>query len=256
MYDDGILVEATVRKPIIGLTCHLHPASPPRSAIVQLYAEAVLHAGGAVVALPVGMDEDAMYSTYSLLDGILLPGGDDLGPRHYGHEPHPKLGAVDLDRDELELSMARWALRDQVPILGICRGIQVLAVAAGGTLFQDIPSELASDLLHDVRDSGRDHLSHTVTIESNSKLRSALRTGSTLVNSFHHQSVRDVPEGFVISARADDGVVEGIECTHHPYAIGVQCHPEGMWQTTAPQFSGLFLSLVAAARNHMLSPIG
>ena len=245
-----------MRKPIIGLTCHSHPAAPPRSAIVQLYADAVLHAGGAVVAIPVGMDADALDSAYAVLDGILLPGGDDVAPEYYGHKRHPELGAVDRSRDELEISMARWALRDGKPVLGICRGIQVLAVSAGGTLYQDIPSELTSALLHDVRGHGRDHLSHTVTIESGSKLHAALRARSALVNSFHHQSVRDVPKEFVVTARADDGVIEGMECLDHPFAVGVQCHPEGMWQTTAPEFSVLFRSLVEAAREHMLTRTG
>jgi putative glutamine amidotransferase len=237
------------------MTCHvvypaaLHPAIGPvaRSGVNQHYIDAVISAGGAPVLVPLGLDESGLASIYSTMDGLLLPGGDDVHPSRYGHEVHPKLGAFDHDRDDLELTLAAWALRDDLPVLGICRGIQVLAVAAGGTLYQDLPSQLQSDTLHDVRDFGRDHLTHGLEVEPGSRLADALGHTSHMVNSFHHQAVWDVPPDFEVSARSTDGVIEGIEGIHHHFAVGVQCHPEGIWSTTAPQFSGLFNAFVRAA---------
>jgi putative glutamine amidotransferase len=220
-----------------------------RSAVGQPYVDAIVAAGGAPLAIPLGLDEESLRRIYGTIDGLLLPGGDDVSPARYGHEPHPLLGLVDESRDELEVTLARWALADDVPILGICRGIQVLAVAAGGTLYQDLPSELESALAHDVRDFGRDYLSHDIAIEPQSRLAAVLGCATTRVNSFHHQAVRDVPAGFVVSCRSSDGVIEAIEATDRQFAVGVQCHPEGMWSTTAPHFSALFVAFVEAARN-------
>ncbi len=145
-------------------------------------------------------------------------------------------------------SIARLALRDDKPILGICRGIQLLAVAAKGKLWQDVPSEYESALPHDVREHGRDHLCHDIDVEPDSRLGDAIGAQSATVNSFHHQAVRDVPNGFRVTARARDGIVEAIESKHHRFAMGVQCHPEAMWQTTAPEFAGLFRAFVDEAR--------
>jgi putative glutamine amidotransferase len=226
-----------------------------RSAVGQAYVDAVVAAGGAPIALPLGLEGDSLDSVYELLDGVLLPGGDDVGPEHYGQPRHPLLGLVDDARDELELAVARKALEDDLPILGICRGIQVLAVAAGGTLCQDIPSEMEGALGHDVRDFGRDHLCHRVEIEPTSRLAQTLGTTSSAVNSFHHQSVQDVPEGFVVTARADDGIVEAIEAPHKTFVVGVQCHPEWTWRTTAPHFAGLFSDFVRAAAGERVARI-
>ena len=235
-----------MRKPRIGLTCHAYHDPLARSAVGQQYVDAILAAGGAPVALPIGLEGESLDSIYAVLDGLLLPGGDDIGPARYGHASHPALGVVDDMRDELELQITRRALEDDLPILGICRGIQVLAVAAGGTLYQDIPSEIEQYLGHDVRQHGRDHLCHTIQIQPASRLGSALGVTSTPVNSFHHQAVRDVPHGFSVTAVADDGVVEAIEATGKSFVVGVQCHPEGIWRTSAPHFARLFESFIDA----------
>lgn len=242
-------------EPIIGLTCFamqsppLHPTFGPgrRSAVNQDYVEAVAAAGGAPICVPLGLGTDALRAIYGQLDALLLPGGDDVAPGRYGQDPHPLLGDVDERRDELELTLASWALEDGLPILGICRGIQVLAVAAGGTLYQDVPSQIGTIRAHDVRDYGRDHRCHEIAIEPGTRLYQAVGTDRIAVNSFHHQAVLDVPQGFVVSARSEDGVVEGIEAPAHDFVVGVQCHPEGMWRTTAPEFAGLFTDFVRAA---------
>lgn len=251
-----------MRNPLIGITCFsvLAPSTNPsmpasrRSAANQQYIEAVAEAGGAPVLVPMDLNPDTLAAIYANLDGLLLPGGDDVAPYRYHQDPHPGLGHVDDRRDELELTLATWALRDNLPVLGICRGIQVLAVAAGGTLYQDVPSQLSGAASHDVREHGRDHRCHDITIQPGSRLAQALGTVSTPVNSFHHQAVLDVPPGFSVSATAPDGVIEGIESAGHNFAVGVQCHPEGMWQTTAPEFAGLFREFVAAAARSQRRP--
>src|SRR5947209_2014958 len=197
-----------MNRPLIGVTCHTIPGTLARSAVVQLYVEAVEGAGGAPILVPLDLSEESLRSIYEHLDGLLLPGGDDVAPERYGHDRHPMLGEVDERRDHLEITLASWALEDDLPTLGICRGIQVLAVAAGGTLYQDLPSELQDVLAHDVRDFGRDHLCHPVAVGKGTLLAEALGGASITVNSFHHQAVRDLPPGFVVSARADDGVIE------------------------------------------------
>ena len=205
------------------------------------------------MCIPRGLDTDSLRAIYATLDGLLLPCGDDVGPERYRHERHPKLGRVDEERDELEITMARWALDDDLPVLGICRGIQVLAVAAGGTLWQDLPSEWEAGIGHDIREYGRDHLCHAIAITPGTLLSAATGCSHTEVNSFHHQAVRDLPDGFVVSARADDGVIEGIESPQHRFAVGVQCHPEGTWMSTAPCFAGLFRAFVEAAAGTRLA---
>lgn len=218
-----------------------------RSAVNQQYVDAVAAAGGAPIVIPIGLGEEALQRIYRQLDGLLLPGGDDVAPRRYGQEVHPKLGLVDEARDELELTLASWALRDRLPTLGICRGIQVLAVAAGGSLYQDLPSQLEQVQSHDVREHGRDHLAHELIVDPDSRLAGILGPGNVLVNTFHHQAVLDVPSGFAVTARAPDGVVEAIEGEGDDFLMGIQCHPEGIWQTTGPQWARLFGAFVEAA---------
>ncbi len=235
------------RMPIIGITCHTHTDSSPRSAVGQTYIDAVVAAGGVPLCIPIGLDDAGLQATYELLDGLLLPGGEDVAPEQYREERHPMLGPVDEARDYLELTLATCALREDLPILGICRGIQVLAVAAGGTLYQDLTSQVPSVGGHTGRGLGRDYLSHEIDITAGTMLGGIIGHERVGVNSFHHQAVCNVPDGFLVSARSTDGVIEGIESGEHRFVVGVQCHPEGMWQTTGPRFSDLFRAFVAAA---------
>ncbi|GAC1402700.1 MAG: hypothetical protein NVSMB52_16660 [Chloroflexota bacterium] len=152
-------------------------------------------------------------------------------------------------RDELELTLCDWAVRDDMPILGICRGIQVLAVAAGGTLIQDVPSEIESATRHEVREHGRDHPAHDIDIREGTLLHTVLGVTRSAVNTFHHQSVSEVPVGFVVSAVSPDGIIEGIESASRAFTLGVQCHPEHIWKTSAPEYAKLFGAFVEAARH-------
>ena len=190
---------------------------------------------------------DPLPDALAACDGLLLTGGVDIDPREYGDvERHPTL-ELDADRDRYELALAREALRHDLPTLAICRGAQVLNVAAGGTLIQDIPSSHPESLDHQ-QTASKDLLAHPVDVVPGSCV-AALVAGNApdqiLVNSRHHQAIRDVAPGFVVSATAPDGIVEAIEKPGAAFCVAVQWHPENFW--TTGRFAGLFTGLVRAA---------
>jgi putative glutamine amidotransferase len=205
-------------------------------------------AGGAPALIPLDLSRDAWRSLYRRVDGLLLPGGVDVAPARYGEEPHPKLGKVNRPLDEAELVLARWAMDDGLPLLGVCRGIQVLNVAAGGTLYQDLPSQFPGALRHACSppDYPRTHRAHTIQVEPGSRLAGILGAHQTAVNSRHHQAVKDLAPGLVVTARAPDGVIEGVESLDGQFAVGVQWHPESL-AADDPQMLAIFQALVRAA---------
>lgn len=217
-------------RPLIGITCATHSSESGRRwfGLYQSYARAIALAGGAPVLIPtLGASEtDSLRRLFDSLDGLLLPGGADLQPSTYGAEPQPHLGEVDPELDETEIQLARWALAERVPVLGICRGQQTLNVAAGGTLYQDIPSDLPDALPHRVEP--RNAMAHHIEVQADSRLADLLGATSVPVNSLHHQAVRDVAANFEVVARAPDGVIEGLEHSDHPFAVSVQFHPEDL----------------------------
>ena len=190
---------------------------------------------------------DTLPDALAACDGLLLTGGVDVDPREYGDdERHPTL-ELDADRDRYELALAREALRHDLPTLAICRGAQVLNVAAGGTLIQDIPSSHPESLDHQ-QTASKDLLAHPVEVIAGSCLAALVAGGvpdQILVNSRHHQAIRDVAPGFVVSATAPDGIVEAIEKPQAAFCVAVQWHPENFW--TTGRFAGLFSGLVRAA---------
>lgn len=237
-------------KPLIGITSFSLDVPCSRSVVNQQYVNAILVAGGTPCAIPVGLDEESIDRIAESIDGLLLPGGDDVSPERFGELPHSMLGDVDELRDAVELPLTARALSRNLPVLGICRGIQVMAVAAGGTLYQDIPTQLQSPVRHEVREFGRDHLAHTFRLEPGSLIATALGCTESSVNSFHHQAVRDIPRGFIATGWAPDGLIEAIEAPRLRFALGIQCHPEELWATTAPEFTRLFSAFVDAARQY------
>ncbi len=196
-----------------------------------------------MILAPAGQEAATAFA--DALDGILLSGGADIDPRHFGEDPHPKMGPIDPERDEFELALVRAALQAGTPLLAICRGIQVLNVAAGGTLYQDIPSQLAGAIKHR-QDAPAYHATHRIAVERHTKLAGMVGTGDVFVNSFHHQAVRDVAPGLVVSARASDGVVEGVESGRDTFVVGVQWHPESMVDAS-PAMLEIFSAFVAEA---------
>jgi putative glutamine amidotransferase len=242
-------------RPLIGIPCLWdEPRSDqhvPRFGHNQAYVYAVARAGGLPILLPLLTEFSLLRETYDRLDGILLGGGDDVHPVHFGEEPHPKTVLVPPASDEVELTLTRWALDEGKPVLGICRGHQVLNVAAGGTLYQDLPSQYPTPLGIDHTrkpDRPRDLPVHTITPAPGTRLAVILGPGPLPVNSSHHQAVRDLAPTFVASAWAPDGVLEGLEQPGSAFCVGVQFHPEEMWERE-PRVRGLFRALVEAARS-------
>lgn len=208
-------------KPIIGLTASYEPVY---AQLKHTYAQSVLRAGGMPVTMPFLEDAADLEQLCDRLDGLLLTGGPDLDPAYFGEEPIRGLGRVTPERDRLEIPLTRLMLERDKPVFAICRGIQVLNVAMGGSLYQDLISQL--ETIQHTQQAPTDHLSHTVLIEEGTLLARLAKAPSSRVNSFHHQAVRQTAHGFRVSAVATDGVIEAIESVTHSFALGVQWHPE------------------------------
>ena len=240
------------RAPTIGITCgRMAPAQkerPPFLGQNQTYVQAVIRAGAAPLLIPMLNDPSLLRTLYASLDGLLLSGGKDVAPVHYGEALHERCDPVPPERDEMELRLARWAVDEGRPLLGICRGIQVLNVALGGSLYQDIEAQIPGAEKHSwYPDHSRGHLSHVVLVTPEARLGRTLGATSLSVNSGHHQAVKDVAPGLTVVARAPDGVVEGLEADGHPFAIGVQWHPEEL-AAGDPRQQRIFDALVDACR--------
>lgn len=214
------------------------------------YVRAVYLAGGlplvAVPPMECGDTAEAVAELCSLARGIVLTGGSDVLPGLFGEEPHPKLGAVNPVRDRFELALARAAMQADLPVLAICRGMQVLNVAAGGGLIQDIESCVPGAHAHRVT-APRWLPTHSVSVVPGSILWKIFRRDSIMVNSFHHQAVHPVAPGFEVSARASDGVVEAIEKAGSRFMVGVQWHPEAL-AGKDPEALNVFREFLIAAQ--------
>lgn len=235
-------------KPIIGITC-LHDWAEGRHRQNDTYINAVSKAGGIPILLPCLTDENDIRAHLTLLDGLVISGGPDADPRYFGEEPASGLGAVNPAMDAYEVPLIQKALDMDMPILGICRGEQMLNIAAGGTLIQHIPAVLPGAIKHR-QEAPRHYPTHTIHVATGTRLADMLGDGLTRVNSFHHQSVLDLAPGFVCSAVAPDGIIEAIESTNHTFAVGVQWHPEGMWEAEF-NYDSLFNTFVKAARDYV-----
>ena len=218
---------------------------PEKLALNRTYFDALETAGATVLPVPVTHDAERLRQHYELIDALLLPGGSDVEPRRYGSEPRSDCGLhVMPEVDEVELALAGWALADGKPVLGICRGIQLLNVACGGTLWQDVNVEGATFESHDREP--RDRLVHRVEVEPSSTMAGVLGTRAVEVNSLHHQAVREVGAQLRAVAWSPDGLVEGVEATDGRFVIGIQCHPEELARTQ-PWARSLFQAFVRAA---------
>lgn len=242
-------------KPLIGVPCQLDPGrhadEAPRYVLGRAYVECLRRAAGAVITIPCCLDPEMLRPIYRTLSGLLLAGGGDLHPERYGQEDSGAVADVDPERDEAELLLARWAMEDGLPILGICRGAQVLNVALGGDLVQDIPAQVPGALVHSPGPRQARHLAqHRVDLALDSRLAAILGQGrpraQVEVNSFHHQSAGRPAPSLRVVAQAPDGVIEGLECPDRPFVLGVQWHPEEMASTQAAH-QALFAAFVAAS---------
>jgi putative glutamine amidotransferase len=224
---------------------------PPKLevALATLYPEAIERAGGIPVIVPL-LRPDAIDSLLDRVDGVCLPGGPDLQPSTYGAEPHPALGPTEPRVDALELALIRAADRRNLPILGICRGMQVLNVARGGTLHQHLPDVVGDQLQHRQADHGS-VTTHHVETAPHSRLRAALGGPKLEVNSFHHQAIRKLGQDLAVTAWAPDGTIEAVEGPGARLVLGVQWHAEGL-EAHGPLFE---LLVAAAAEDERLADI-
>jgi putative glutamine amidotransferase len=217
----------------------------------RAYFDALESAGAIALPIPITHDADRLRFYFELLDGLLLPGGADVEPRRYGAVAREDCNLYVMpELDEVELTLARWAIADGLPVLGICRGIQVLNVACEGTLWQDVNVEGPTPNEHIEHDrEPRDLLVHELEVEPGTLLARTLGETHLRVNSLHHQAIRDLGPSLKAVAHSPDGLVEGVELPDHEFVLGIQCHPEEL-SPKEKWAARLFAGLVEAAGRH------
>jgi putative glutamine amidotransferase len=246
-----------VHRPVVGIPTQtlqslggVSAEIPPSWVMSQRYILTLTTAGAIPWMIPL-VDEATLRGIYEELDAVFLPGGADIDPATYGSEPHPLCDKTDRERDRVEVSLARWALEEEKPMLGVCRGMQLINVAAGGTLYQDLAQELPGSIKHDYfpfkgQSFARDHLAHEVRVSEGTRLARLVGAGAVRVNSMHHQGVRTLGVGLVPTAVAPDGLIEAIEGEGDSYLVAVQWHPEALTDND-PRTRMLFADFIAAA---------
>jgi putative glutamine amidotransferase len=219
---------------------------PPLYMISQDYCKAIIQCGAIPVFLA-PVSHELIPDMVSKLDGVLFSGGVDIHPEHYGEQPHPLLGDLDLERDRFELALFKhvWEQTD-MPVMGVCRGLQLLNVALGGTLWQDLPSQRPSHVHHSQRDH-RYKAVHPAKVDPESVVGQCLPK-VIAVNSLHHQGIKDLAPSLKACVWSPDGLVEGVESPDHPARFAVQWHPENMFQAAYPEFLNLFNHFVETAK--------
>ena len=219
---------------------------PARFGINQSYVRALAAAGCAPVLIPLLDDQDRLRAIYERLDGIVFPGGADVAPEEYGEDPIDNLSVIEPERDRTELVLARWAFEDDLPTLGICRGQQLLNVALGGTLYQDLRHQGVTQVEHSNADGrARNALLHSVRLDPDSRLAQLIDETRIDVNSLHHQAVKSVAPRLRVTGKSDDGVIEAIESPERRFLIAVQWHPEEIDEI--PWVRRLFAGFASAA---------
>ncbi|MBA3670510.1 MAG: gamma-glutamyl-gamma-aminobutyrate hydrolase family protein [Gemmatimonadaceae bacterium] len=245
-------------RPIIGIPTQtlqslggVSAEIPPSWVMSQRYILTLTAAGAIPWMIPL-VDEETLRGIFDALDGVFLPGGADIDPASYGSGSKALCDKTDPERDRVEIALARWAIQDHKPVLGVCRGMQLINVAAGGTLYQDIAQQRTGSIKHDYfpfngQSYARDHLAHTVEVSPSSRLATLFGAGELRVNSMHHQGVRELGTGLRETAVAPDGLIEGIEATDGGYVFAVQWHPETLTESN-DQMRALFSDFISAAR--------
>ena len=226
---------------------------PPSWVMSQRYIQTLTNAGALPWLIPL-VDDETLRGIYESVDAVFLPGGADIDPMSYGTVPHAMCDKTDRDRDRVELALARWAIADGKPVLGVCRGMQLVNVAMGGSLYQDLATQLPNGIKHDYFPFGgsghtRDYLAHDVRIAPDSRLARLFGAGPVKVNSMHHQGVREVAGGLLPTAHAPDGLVEALEGLGPAYLLAVQWHPEALTERDGAT-RRLFAEFVDAAAEY------
>ncbi len=235
------------KKPVIGISSTWGEGTATSAPLT--YVESVIRAGGVPVVLPITHDPEIMSRMLDGVDGIIMTGGEDIDPlKWFGEEPVPGMGQIVPDRDVFDIALIRMAIERNMPLLGICRGHQLLNVAFGGTLYQDIPSQVKGPLVKHSQRAPRNYGTHTIDIEKGSLLNRQIGLEKVAVNSYHHQAVKDIAPGFKVTARSVDGIIEAIEKKGSDRVSGVQFHPEGFTASNIDTFLGIFKHLIEEAK--------
>jgi putative glutamine amidotransferase len=241
--------------PVIGLTVgeitsEEHPWAPKVYGQSHTYVDAVVRAGGAPFLMPLTHDEQILRALYERCDGLLLAGGNDIDPQLYGAQPSPLTVKVSTRRDSQELKLIEWAFADKKPVLGICRGMQLLNVARGGDLYQDVETEVPGAQNHHISTDRKNFAdtAHRLAIEPDSKLAHILQTKTIGTNAHHHQSVRQLGKGLRTTAQTSDGIIEAIELEGDHFVVAVQSHPESLEAETELRWQKLFTAFVGQCR--------
>jgi putative glutamine amidotransferase len=238
-----------MNEPIIGITMFRSTSEYgyPIFTIAEAYIQAIARGGGSPVLIPSGISQESIINILSVMDGILFTGGGDVHPDRYFSKMHPLVSEVDNDRDETELQILQKVLKMKLPFLGICRGIQVINVGFGGTLYEDILDQRPGSLRHSYfPEMPRHYLAHEIQIDSTSQLSRILGKTHAQVNSLHHQGIKDLGQNLRPTAFSPDGLVEAFEYTGNQFGMAVQWHPE--WLPDEASMSKLFQAFTDSAR--------
>lgn len=233
-------------KPIIGITSYEEDLKGHHN-INNAYIDAVYDAGGVPVIIPTITKEEDYDIYLNILDGIIFSGGIDVSPLEYNENPLKEINRISSRRDRYEINLFKKAFEREIPILGICRGAQMANVALGGSLYQDINSQLPNALGHSPRSIARDEFFHSIDIKEDSRLFKILGKSKVFVNSYHHQAVKDLGENLRVTALSEDGIIEAIEAEDNRFFIGLQFHPEGL-QKRYREFLEIFKALIEEAK--------
>ncbi|HYF75230.1 MAG TPA: gamma-glutamyl-gamma-aminobutyrate hydrolase family protein [Candidatus Nitrosocosmicus sp.] len=238
-------------KPLIGLTTYKRERGA-YCVVVTEYVYSVFAAGGIPVMIP-NIDDESDYDYYiDMLDGILFTGGVDINPRCYGEQPLREVNGIATYKDQYELGLFKKAYEKVMPIFGICRGNQLINVALGGKLYQDINRQLPDSFGHYPTDTPEDELYHSVKLVEGSKLHGIMEKDELYVNSFHHQAIKTLGSNLVVTAVSKDNIIEAVESTEDRYLLGVQWHPECLTRRY-PIFLNLFKRFVQEAAEYKYS---
>lgn len=242
-----------MKKPVIGISGSIIVDSGgmfpgyKRSYVNNDYVASVIKNGGIPLIIPFNTDDELISEQISCIDALILTGGHDVDPFLYGEEPSQKLGEIFPERDSFDFTLIKYAKEKNIPILGICRGYQIINVYHGGSLYQDLSYKNDCFVKHWQAHSS-ELVTHTVNIDKDSKLYSMFDSEEIRVNSFHHQILKDIPDNFRATAHAKDGVIEAIEAQDYRYLVAVQWHPE-MLHNSVEKMNNIFKSLIEEAKH-------
>ena len=238
----------SAKRPLIGVVAK--QTADQLAGIGVNYLRALEAAGATPLLIQLTDDQSVIDDLYGRCDALLLAGGGDVAASYFGEAPHPNAGPPEALRDVVEIGLIRRAVADELPLAGICRGLQVINIALGGTIYQDLDTQLPDALDHRASSklSQWDYLAHPIRLEPDSWLAEQLGTTEIQANTLHHQALKQIAPGLRAVGSAPDGVIEAAEGTGAQLIVGVQCHPEALWNTAEPRWAGFFSGFVAAVR--------